>query len=181
MNAKNFVAGVQSSSNSYYTFIGVPNATDYLSTWDTTPPSPIDNIEEVNNKYWDTMLALKKVAPSDVSQVVTKRTWSSGTTYDMWRNDISRNNASQPSGVFDIYDANYYVMNSDYRVYVCLFNNATPENNFQGGPSLDEPTFTDIEPRAAGSSGDGYIWKYLYTISPSQAIKFDSTDYIPGS
>jgi hypothetical protein len=179
LNAKNFVAGVQSSSNSYYTFIGVPNATDYLSTWDTTPPSPIDNIEEVNNKYWDTMLALKKVAPSDVSQVVTKRTWSSGTTYDMWRNDISRNNASQPSGVFDIYDANYYVMNSDYRVYVCLFNNATPENNFQGGPSLDEPTFTDIEPRAAGSSGDGYIWKYLYTISPSQAIKFDSTDYIP--
>jgi Bacteriophage T4, Gp8. len=36
-----------------------------------------------------------------------------------------------------------------------------------------------LEPRAAGSSGDGYIWKYLYTIKPSQAIKFDSTDYIP--
>jgi hypothetical protein len=179
LNAKNFVAGVQSSSNSYYTFIGIPNATDYQSTWDTTPPSPIDNIQEVNNKYWDTMLALKKIAPSDVSQVVLKRSWTSGTTYDMWRNDISRNNASQPSGVFDIYDANYYVMNSDYRVYICLYNNATPENNFQGGPSLDEPTFTDLEPRAAGSSGDGYIWKYLYTISPSQAIKFDSTDYIP--
>ena len=70
-------------------------------------------------------------------------------------------------------------MNSDFRVYICLFNNANPENNFQGGPSLDEPTFTDLEPRAAGSSGDGYIWKYLYTIKPSQAIKFDSTDYIP--
>ena len=39
-------------------------------------------------------------------------------------------------------------MNSDYRVYICLFNNANPENNFQGGPSLDEPTFTDLEPRA---------------------------------
>ena len=179
LNARNFVAGVQSSSNSYYTFIGIPNASDYQSTWDTTPPSPIDNFGDVNIKYWDTMLALKKVAPSDVSQVVVKRTWQSGTTYDMWRNDISRNNPSQPSGVFDVYDANYYVMNSDYRVYICLYNNATPENNFQGGPSLDEPTFTDLEPRAAGSSGDGYVWKYLYTISPSQAIKFDSTDYIP--
>ena len=42
-------------------------------------------------------------------------------------------------------------MNSDYRVYICLFNNANPENNFQGGPSLDEPTFTDLEPRANGS------------------------------
>ena len=179
LNAKNFVAGVQSSSNSYYTFIGLPNASDYQSDWNTSPPSPIDNFEEVNNKYWDGMLALKKIAPSDVSQVVRKTTWTSGTTYDMWRNDISRDNASQPSGVFDIYDANYYVMNSDYRVYVCLYNNATPENNFRGGPSLDEPTFTDLEPRSAGSSGDGYIWKYLYTISPSQAIKFDSTNYIP--
>ena len=70
-------------------------------------------------------------------------------------------------------------MNSDFRVYICLYNNATPENNFVGGPSLDEPTFTDLEPREAGNSGDGYIWKYLYTIKPSQAIKFDSTNYIP--
>jgi len=44
---------------------------------------------------------------------------------------------------------------------------------------LDEPTFTDLEPRAAGTSGDGYIWKYLYTIKPSDLIKFDSTDYMP--
>ena len=179
LNAKNFVAGVQSSSNSYYTFISVPNPSDFLSSWDTTPPSPIDNFDEMGRMYWDEMLALKKIASSDVSQVVRKNTWTSGVTYDMWRDDISRNNPSQPSGVFDVYSANYYVMNSDYRVYICLYNNATPENNFQGGPSLDEPTFTDLEPRAAGSSGDGYIWKYLYTISPSQAIKFDSTNYIP--
>ena len=178
LNARNFVAGVQSSTNSYYAFIGLPNATDYQSTWDTTPPSPKDNLNE-SNDYWDTMLAMKKINTSDVSQVIRKNVWSSGVTYDMWRNDISRSNPSFPSGSFDIYSANYYVMNSDFRVYICLYNNATPENNYQGGPSLDEPTFTDLEPRAAGSSGDGYIWKYLYTIKPSQAIKFDSTDYIP--
>ena len=178
LNAKNFVAGVQSTSNSYYTFIGLPNATDYSSTWDSDPPAPKDNLDQ-SNDYWDTMLALKKISSSDVTQVVRKITWASGTTYDMWRNDISRSNPSEPSGSFDIYDANFYVMNSDYRVYICLFNNATPENNYQGGPSLDEPTFTDLEPRSAGSSGDGYIWKYLYTIQPSQAIKFDSTNYIP--
>jgi hypothetical protein len=48
-----------------------------------------------------------------------------------------------------------------------------------GKPSLDEPTFTDLEPRAAGSSGDGYIWKYLYTIKPADVIKFESSDFIP--
>ena len=178
LNAKNFVAGVQSSSNSYYAFIGLPNPEDYQSDWDTSPPAPKDSLDQ-SNDYWDTMLALKKINSSDISQVVRKIQWSSGITYDMWRNDITRNNPSQPSGSFDIYSANYYVMNSDFRVYICLYNNATPENNYQGGPSLDEPTFTDLEPREAGNSGDGYIWKYLYTIKPSQAIKFDSTNYIP--
>ena len=178
LNAKNFVSGVQSTSNSYYTFIGLPNASDYQSDWDENPPSPKDSLDQ-SNDYWDTMLALKKVNSSDISQVVRKITWKSGTTYDMWRNDITRDNPSLPSSSFDIYDSNFYVMNSDYRVYICLYNNASPENNFNGGPSLDEPTFTDLEPREAGSSGDGYIWKYLYTIKPSQAIKFDSTNYIP--
>ena len=178
LNAKNFVAGIQSSSNSYYSFIGLPNPTDYQSDWDTSPPSPKDSLDQ-SNDYWDTMLAMKKINSSDVSQVVRKVQWASGITYDMWRNDITRNNPSQPSGAFDIYSANYYIMNSDFRVYICLYNNASPENNFVGGPSLDEPTFTDLEPREAGNSGDGYIWKYLYTIKPSQAIKFDSTNYIP--
>ena len=178
LNAKNFVAGIQSSSNSYYTFIGLPNASDYQTDWNVNPPSPKDNLNQ-SNDYWDTMIAMKKISSSDVSQVIKKITWTSGTTYDMWRNDINRDNPSQPSGAFDIYDANFYVINTDYRVYICLYNNATPENSYQGSPSLDEPTFTDLEPRAAGNSGDGYIWKYLYTIKPSQAIKFESINYIP--
>ena len=37
--------------------------------------------------------------------------------------------------------------------------------------------FTDLEPAAAGTQ-DPYVWKYLFTISPSDVIKFDSTEYI---
>jgi len=177
LNAKNFVDSVQDSSNSYYAWIGLPDAPEFQSDWNTAPPAPKDSLDD-SNYYWDTMLALKKINGGDVSQVVRKITWQSGTTYDMWRNDIDRDNPSQPSGAFDIYDSNFYVMNSEYKVYICLFNNANPENSFRGGPSLDEPNFTDLEPREAGSSGDGYIWKYLYTIKPNQIIKFDSTNYI---
>ena len=32
---------------------------------------------------------------------------------------------------------------------------------------------------SAGTSGDGYIWKYLYTIKPSDVAKFESTDFMP--
>ncbi len=177
LNAKNFVAGVQSSSNSYYTFIGLPNATDYSSTWESTPPSPKDNLDE-SNDYWDTMIAMKKIDDADISQVVRKVTWTSGITYDMWRNDIDRDNPSQPSGSFDIYDANYFVLNSDFRVYICIQNGTTPDTP-NGAPSLDEPTHIDLEPRAAGTSGDGYLWKYLYSIKPSDIVKFEATAFMP--
>jgi hypothetical protein len=177
LNAKNFVAGVSSSTNSYYSFIGLPNPTDIQSDWDTNPPSPRDSFDEENN-YWDTMIALKKINASDIRQVVQKRFWSTGTTFDMYRHDYSRSNTAKVSGATNLYSASYYVLNSDYRVYICLQNGTDPDN-LNGRPSLDEPLFTDLEPRAAGSSGDGYIWKYLYTIKPTDIIKFESTDFMP--
>ena len=177
LNAKNFVAGVSSSTNSYYSFIGLPNPTDIQSDWDTNPPSPRDSFDEENN-YWDTMIALKKINASDIRQVVQKRFWSTGTTFDMYRHDYSRSNTAKVSGATNLYSASYYILNSDYRVYICLQNGTDPDN-LNGRPSLDEPLFTDLEPRAAGTSGDGYIWKYLYTIKPTDIIKFESTDFMP--
>lgn len=177
LNAKNFVSHVTSLENSYYSFVGITNPTDFLATWDASPPSPIDNFEQEND-CWDTMVALKKIKPDDVAQVIRKITWSVGTTYDMYRHDISINNITNSSGATSLYSANYYVINRDYRVYICLHNGTDPDNT-EGRPSLDEPTFTDLEPRTAGESGDGYIWKYLYTIKPSDIIKFDTVDFIP--
>ena len=40
LNAKNFVSGVTSTANAYYSFIGLPNPNDYQSDWDSLPPSP---------------------------------------------------------------------------------------------------------------------------------------------
>jgi len=124
------------------------------------------------------MIALKKINSSDVRNVIPKRNWVSGTTYDMYRHDYSVTNTASISGATNLYSAFYYVMNSDFRVYICLQNGTDPSNP-NGKPSLDEPTFTDLEPRSAGSSGDGYLWKYLYTIKPNEVVKFESTDFMP--
>ena len=175
LNAKNFVSDV--GINTYYSFIGLPNPADYQSDWNNNPPSPKDNFDQEND-YWDTMIALKKINTSDVRQVVPKRQWSSGTTYDYYRHDYSRSNTAKVSGATNLYSASYFVMNEDYQVYICLQNGTDPDNP-SGRPSLDEPTFTDLEPRSAGTSGDGYIWKYLFRIKPSEIVKFETTDYIP--
>tara|TARA_R100000353_G_scaffold43590_1_gene35073 strand:+ start:5115 stop:6668 length:1554 start_codon:yes stop_codon:yes gene_type:complete len=177
LNAGNFIAGVSNASNSYYSFIGLPNPADYQTDWDSDPPAPKDNFDQEND-YWDTMIALKKINTADARQVIPKLTWSSGTTYDMYRHDYSRSNTAPVSGATNLYSANFVVLNSDFRVYACLQNGTDPDNT-EGRPSLDEPTFTDLEPRSAGTSGDGYIWKYLYTIKPSEVVRFESTDFMP--
>jgi len=177
LNAKNFVAGVSTSTNSYYAFVGLPNPTSIQSDWDSNPPAPIDSFDRMND-YHDSIIAVKRVTAADVKQIVPKLNWNSGTTYDYYRHDYNISNAPPNSGGTSLYTANYFVVNSDFRVYICLQNGTTPETP-DGKPSLDEPTFTDLEPRTPGTSGDGYIWKYLYSIKPADLIKFDSTDFMP--
>jgi hypothetical protein len=177
LNAKNFVAGVSTSTNSYYSFVGLTDPAAIQSDWDDDPPSPIDNFTN-HNDFWDTAIALKKINATDVKQVVKKNSWTSGTTYDYYRADYSITNPPKHAQGTSLYSSNYFVLNSDFRVYICLKNGTSPEQP-DGKPSLDEPTFTDLEPKSAGTSGDGYIWKYLYTIKPSELVKFDSTEYMP--
>ena len=152
LNARNFLAGVTTSGSSYYSFIGLPNATDLQSDWDNSPPAPVDNFDN-ENEIWETIIGLKKITSSDIKLVVPKITWKSGNTYDMYRHDYSTSNTAKVSGATNLYNSFYVVMNSDYRAYICLQNGTTPETP-NGAPSLDEPTFVDLEPRAAGASGD---------------------------
>lgn len=176
LNSKSFVSSLKTGENKLYTFVGLPNQTEYQSNWDSNPPSPKDSFDDEND-CWENMISLKRVNPdSDVRHVVRRTTWESGTTYDMYRHDISRNNPSKPSQKLNLYQSNYYILNSDYRVYICLYNGASPENNFEGIPSITEPTFTDLDPKI---TEDGYIWKYLYTLNVEDVIKFDSLNYIP--
>ena len=94
----------------------------------------------------------------------------------MYRPDYSINKVSPQTSSTSLYNANFYVMNSDFRVYECIYNGALPSNSGAGVISLEEPTHTDLQPRL---ESDGYVWKYLYTIKPSDIIKFDSAEYIP--
>ena len=86
------------------------------------------------------MLALKKISADDIRPVVRKIGWASATIYDMYRHDVNRNNLSRPSNKTSLYASNYYVVNSEFRVYICLNNGIDPENP-NGRPSLDEPLY----------------------------------------
>jgi len=186
LNANNFIESVENDSNSYYVFVGLPNpALDNssqnigfgrTSNWNTQVPNPVDNFTYLSHNG-DTMLYGKKVSSSNVCRIIRRIDWAAGTKYEMYRHDYSLQSPAPLTGSSRLYDANYYVMNSQYKVYICIDNGSSGINT-TGNPSQDEPTFTDLEPSKAGDSGDGYLWKYLFTVNPSDIIKFDSTEYI---
>lgn len=187
VNANNFVDSLLNANNSYYVFLGlsnpgstgVPVGFGRSTTWDASPsdiPSPVDNFQYLSH-YRDTILFGKKIGSDNVRRVVRRIDWTSNTRYDMYRHDYSVSNLSPNAGRSRLYDSNYYVMNSDFKVYICI-DNGSSGSNLRGNISRDEPKFTDLEPTAAGNSGDGYIWKYLFTVNPSDIIKFDTTEYI---
>ena len=182
LNANNFVETIENSANSYYVVVGLVNPTTPIvgfgrsEEWNTKQPNPLDNFN-YSNHVGDTMTFGKKVTTDNVRRLITRRNWTQGTKYEMYRHDYSLKNPSPISGVSRLYDANYYVMNQNFDVYICLDNGSTGILT-TGNASQDEPVFTDLEPSRAGESGDGYIWKYLFTVPPNDIIKFDSTEYI---
>jgi hypothetical protein len=180
LNASNFIDSVTGGNDSYYVFLGLDNPTQVgfgrTTNWNTDVPNPTDNFE-YSSHYRDTSLFGKKITSSNIRRLIRKVTWTSNTSYEMYRHDYSIQNPTPNSNSSRLYDSNYYVINSDFRVYICI-DNGSSGTNLKGGKSQDEPTFTDLEPSAAGTSGDGYIWKYLFSVSPSDIIKFDSTEYV---
>lgn len=188
LNANNFVNSIDDSSNSYYVWVGLSNPNRYTGfgrneNWDGgvgvtegVIPNPIDNLDYLTH-YEDTLLYGKKITSSNTRRVIKRVDWVRGKRYDMYRHDYSIDYKSPNSKRARLYDSEYYVVNSDYKVYICIENGSSGINT-TGNQSQYEPTFTDLEPSIAGAGDDGYVWKYLFTISPSDIVKFDSTEYI---
>lgn len=138
------------------------------------PPEAYDSFNDMNEIY-DDMISLKRVTRADLSQVIRRNTWKSGVKYDMYRNNYTPDNLSL-NGQSSLYDSQFYVINSNYQVYKCIYNGVDPENA-TGKESTVEPSGTSTS--IIDSTADGYRWKYMYTINISDYIRFVSTDFIP--
>jgi hypothetical protein len=182
-NQEQFVESfTESSPNVYYLGIGRPQAfatstrgdsrTDNEGT-DATPLTPVDSIGDEFYTF-DDMLAAKKVTSSDVSICIPRRNWTTGTVYDYYRHDygnrVTGGTTTQAanSGATNLFDATFYVMSSTFNVYKVLDNNGN-------AASTVEPTGTSS---SILTTGDGYKWKYMYTLSATQQANFLSTDFM---
>jgi hypothetical protein len=151
-NATQFVEYV-ADTNNLYLFIGRPQS------WynEPTAPTPV-NVPYQDTLYWADTVALKRIVPNDFKQVVLRKNWSAGIVYSQYDNSSST-----------LYGSNFYVLTQDNNVYKCI------SNNF-GAASSIKPTGTAIN---VITTSDGYQWKYLYSLSDTDLLKFLTGDFMP--
>ena len=94
----------------------------------------------------------------NVSFAVNRYNWTTNTVYAMYDDTDA-----------ELYDKNFYVVHES-NVYKCLFNNG-------GAVSTEAPRGRDVD--GVEKRDDGYIWKFMYSISAGDSDLYTTPEYIP--
>ena len=157
VNAENFKEDI--GANSVYVAIGKPDVWSLTTSdvTDTTPFTPNDHGDDVGEARANFM-AMQKISATDVTHIIPRYTWTTGRVYVAWDSNDGA-----------IFDKEFYVITSEFKVYKCIVAPAT-------GGSTVQPTQTLTDPTA---ESDGYTWKYMYTLTVADSEKFLTTSYLP--
>jgi hypothetical protein len=143
--------------NEHY-YIGIGRS----QQWDSsdTPTTAMNTLREQRNLR----LSLQSVKKAeDVSFVVPRYNWISGSIYSPYDN----NQVGYPTNP-------YYVLTDTNSVYLCLQ---------QGRDATGAAVASTVKPTGVSTTAfrtaDGYVWKFIYTISASLANSYLSANYIP--
>jgi hypothetical protein len=160
-----FINEIGSSNSTYFFYTSKPDP------WSNTSGSPDDTaVLQVNNsvtqvelELYDDLLFGKLLTSNDIKQVVPKYEWTSNTVYAQYDQDDS-----------NLYSKNFYVVTTGigdaYNVYKCIDNNSN-------SVSLIKPTLQNTSGNF--KTGDGYVWKFMYTVDIQSNTRFTTTGYIP--
>jgi hypothetical protein len=118
-----------------------------------------DSIAQVELDTYNDLLYGKRIDPIDIVHVAPRYNWVSNTVYPQY----DQNDAN-------LYSSGFYVVTDQFNVFKCIDNAA-------GIASTVKPTLTATS--GTFKTGDGYTWKYMYSVDASSNSKFTSTNFIP--
>ena len=149
---------VADSANYYYIGIGKSDQ------WNISDEAPvIINSEKQKRDFRAGLQSI--IRTTDASFVASRYNWTSGTIYNAYTD-------------LNVTNTNYYVLTANNRVYLCVQQGRN--NNGVAQTSTVDPETTGTTTTAKATS-DGYIWKYLFTLTANNANKFLSANFIPVS
>lgn len=146
-------------------YVTIGNSIPYAN--EASPDSIVDTINTEKEAY-DNIFAAKRVTGNDVELVIPKVNWTSNTKYRQYDDTINVEDLVTTNTAQNL--KSMYVITSARNVYKCLANSA-------GANSTVEPSGDYTTSNGNISTADGYIWKYMYNVKPSN--RFLNTDWIP--
>lgn len=152
------INNISSNTSHYYAFAANP-----IINSGNTPSVNSDDYSTVFINDWQ-MLFGKKITNTDIIPIINNIQWTSNSIYTKYDNTSNT-----------LYSNEYYVITSpsivggNYDVYKCI-------DNANGSPSTQKPD--QIQPSSFQKS-DGYIWRYMTSISSANYDKFSTTQYSP--
>jgi len=159
-SATSFVSSF--ANNDYFVFAG--KHTPYPGS-DSVITTPNNSVKSISLDAYDNMIFAKRISSSDVVHMIPRYLWSANTFYYKYDHRDG-----------DLFEKPFYTVvdeSTEYNVYKCLFNASNTTINVN---STVAPSVKTLDPIV---TGDGYIWKYMYSISKTQYEKFSTTNYIP--
>jgi len=145
-------------SNEYY--VGLSKS-DQWSINETVPG--LANTEEEDRNFRTNLQSIKTLI--NASFVSLRYNWSNGTIYKSYSDSTVLGSIGQ-----------YYVLTENQRIYICLE---------PGKDATGLPVASTINPDTIGTgtiskrTSDGYVWKYLLTLSSVRSNFFLSANYLP--
>ena len=137
-------------------FIAIGKPTDWETPLD---PDDVESIDSVETAALKNLISLKSIKPTNMKACAPRNNWTSGAVYSAYD---SKNESTD-------YVTPFYVISDTNDVYKCL-------DNFSGAQSTSQPSgYQTIPFRTV----DGYVWKYLGSVSSADATIFMTDQFVP--
>lgn len=156
--AEQIIESVSESTANNNLYLSIGKSTAWAD--ELNPITPIGCLN-CQVSVWRNMIGAKRISGSDIKHVIPRNDWVANTVYDQWDNSNTMNQGQS--------NANFYILTDEWNVYKCLYNN-------EGANSTIQPDSTST---SIVSTEDGYIWKYMYTVSAHDQFYYSTANYIP--
>lgn len=167
--ARQFLADVLGSEKQHYIGIGksdiFPTAIVDGEEKIDYPYLPADsNLEE--SEFRHNLQSIKKV--EGAAFAIKRNNWVKDTIYSEWSDTKET-----------VHDTFFYVMNNAKEVYVCLETGRDAQGVLL--PSTVKPSYCElnVDYTKPFRTSDGYVWKFLFKLTPQQIYQFLSSNHVP--
>ena len=156
------------STNEFVDSFAAANGNNYyIMASSVDEDSTIANTQKDIREFQRKVVFGNKIDSSNVRYMFNIKPWVTGTVYDIFDDtqDMSTKN-------FYVTVLDGTINETSYKVYKCLRNN-------NGAPSTDSPPTSELDSEYEITSGDGYVWKYLFDVPPAQYLLFGTSKFLP--